>query len=231
MAEIVAQKPSFALEQVAEAFLAGALFAYAAPRRGLSSSLARLAGGALLFAASAPSFTRRLLLAGAARRRIHLRTAVEVDRPVREVFEFCRDFENFPRVVQSLHRVVDFQDGRSRWEVISPSGEVLSWDAQVTKYLPNAVIAWRSLPGSIVDCNGLIRFSPNERGGTHLEIQVDYDPGHTGFGDAVRALFDVSRTRQLEADLSRANFYLSARPQSIEVSDLPIEGDTAPSSA
>jgi uncharacterized membrane protein len=145
-------------------------------------------------------------------RRVHLRTTVEIDRPVHEVFEFCRDFENFPRVVQSLRRITDYQDGRSCWEVISPSGDVLSWDSEVTKYVPNVVIAWRSVPGSVVDCNGLIRFSPSPRG-TRLRVEVDYDPCHTGISDAIRALFDVPRTEQLEADLARATVYLRGEPR------------------
>jgi uncharacterized membrane protein len=206
----MAKRP-LAGEQVAEALLAGVLFGYSVPRRGPKAVGARLAGSALLFAAFAPALTRQLLRVGAARRRVHLRTSFQIDRPVRDVFSFCRDFENFPRVVHSLHSIVDYQDGRSRWEVRSPNGEILAWDAVVTKYVPNVVIAWRSIPGAVVDCNGLIRFSPTPRGGTRLQIAVDYDPRHTGLSDAVRALFDASGTEQLERDLARANIYLTLR--------------------
>jgi uncharacterized membrane protein len=207
---------STAAEHVAEAIVAGTLFGYASPRRGRGALAARLAGSALLVAAFAPALVRRLLRAGAARRRVHLRTTLEVDRPVHEIFEFCRDFANFPRVIQSLHSVTDFQDGRSRWEVISPRGELLSWDVQVTKYVPNVVLAWRSVAGSIVDCNGLVRFAPTSTGGTELQIEIGYDPRHTGLSDAVRALFDVSRKEQLEADLARANFYFTTQPPAPE---------------
>src|SRR5690348_6220124 len=202
-------------QHIVEALVAGALLAYAQGRdgRGRRGVAARLTASALLFAAFAPEMTRQLLRIGAARRRVRLRTTVEIDRPVHEVFEFCRDFENFPRVVQSLRRITDYQDGRSCWEVVSLSGDVLSWNSQVTKYVPNVVIAWRSVPGSVVDCNGLLRFSPSARGGTRLRVELDYDPGHTGISDAVRALFDVPRTEQLEADLARANFYLSGEPR------------------
>jgi len=202
-------------QHLVEAVIAGALLGYAQGRGGgrRRGVAARLTASALLLAAFAPELTRQLLRVGAARRRVHLRKTIEIDRPVPEVFSFCRDFENFPRVVQSLRRVTDYQDGRSCWEVISPSGDVLSWNSEVTKYVPNVVIAWRSVPGSVVDCNGLIRFSPSARGGTRLRIEVDYDPCHTGISDAVRALFDVPRTEQLEADLSRANFYLTGEPR------------------
>lgn len=199
---------------IAEAVVAGALLGYATGRgtgrhRGVA---ARLTASALLLAAFAPELTRKLLRIGASRRRVHLRTTIEIDRPIREVFEFCRDFENFPRVVQSLRRITDYQDGRSCWEVVSPSGDVLSWNSEVTKYVPNVVIAWRSVAGSVVDCNGLIRFSPSTRG-TRLRIEVDYDPCHTTISDAVRSLFDAPRTEKLEADLARANFYFSGQPR------------------
>jgi uncharacterized membrane protein len=199
-------------EQLVEATVAGVLLGYGGSNRSQRIA-ARLFGGALLVAAFAPALTRRLLRVGAARRRVHLRKTIEIDRPVHDVFEFCRDFENFPRVVQSLHNVVDYQDGRSRWEVITPGGETIAWDAEITKYVPNVVLAWRSVPGSIVDCNGIIRFSPTSRGSTRLQIEVDYDPRHTGLGDAIRALLNAPRTEQLEADLARANFYLSALPE------------------
>lgn len=198
-----------------EAVVAGALLGYAKGQhgRGPRGLAARLTASTLLAAAFAPELARQLLRIGAARRRVHLRTTVDIDRPVPEVFDFCRDFENFPRVVHSLRRIVDYQDGRSCWEVVSPSGDVLSWNSEVTKYVPNVVIAWRSVPRSVVDCNGLIRFSPSSRGGTRLRIEVDYDPCHTTISDAVRALFDTPRTEQLEAELARANFYLSGQPR------------------
>jgi uncharacterized membrane protein len=229
----MAEKRPHSGQHVVEALVAGALLAYARGDggRGRRGVAARLTASALLLAAFAPEMTRQLLRIGAARRRVHLRTTLEIDRPVHEVFEFCRDFENFPRVVQSLRRVTDYQDGRSCWEVISPSGEVLSWNSEVTKYVPNVVIAWRSVPGSVVDCNGLIRFSPSPRG-TRLRVEVDYDPCHTGISDAIRALFDVPRTEQLEADLARANFYLRGEPRRATFElDLDEDGSTAAQSA
>ena len=229
----MAEKRPHSGQHVVEALVAGALLAYARGDggRGGRGVAARLTASALLLAAFAPEMTRQLLRIGAARRRVHLRTTLEIDRPVHEVFEFCRDFENFPRVVQSLRRVTDYQDGRSCWEVISPSGEVLSWNSEVTKYVPNVVIAWRSVPGSVVDCNGLIRFSPSLRG-TRLRVEVEYDPCHTGISDAIRALFDVPRTEQLEADLARANFYLRGKPRRATFElDLDEDGSTAAQSA
>jgi uncharacterized membrane protein len=220
-------RPHFG-QNILEAVVAGALLGYAKGQRsrGPRGVAARLTASTLLLAAFAPELTRQLLRVGAARRRVHLRTTIEIDQPVPDVFDFCRDFENFPRIGHSLRRIVDYQDGRSCWEDVSPSGDALSWNSEVTKYVPNVVIAWRSVAGSVVDCNGLIRFSPSSRGGTRLRIEVDYDPCHTTISDAVRALFDAPRTEQLEADLARANFYLSGpRRAALEVS---VEDDQSP---
>ncbi len=218
-------RPHFG-QHFVEAAVAGALLGYANGNsgRGPRGVAARLTASTLLLAAFAPALTRQLLRIGAARRRVHLRTTIEIDRPVRDVFDFCRDFENFPRVVHSLRRIVDYQDGRSCWEVVSPSGDVLSWNSEVTKYVPNVVIAWRSVAGSVVDCNGLIRFSPTTRGGTRLRIEVDYDPCHTTISDAVRALFDAPRTEKLEAELARANFYFSGQPRRADL-ELDLDSD------
>src|SRR5436305_7782495 len=138
-----------ATEQLIEAILAGAVLSYA-PRRSSTRAAMRIAGAALLVAAFAPAFTRKLLRLGEARRRVRLRTTIDIDRPVHDVFEFCRDFENFPRVVQSLHEIVDHQAGRSHWTVIAPGGESLERDVQAPRYVPNVVIAWRAWPGSAV---------------------------------------------------------------------------------
>jgi uncharacterized membrane protein len=197
---------------VAEALLGGALVGFGRSRPGRLGAVARATGAGLVLAALMPAMARGVIRAGADRRRVRLRTTLLLDRSVHEVFAFCQNFENFPRVVQSLHCVTDFQDGRSRWEVLSPSGERVAWDSVVSKYVPNVVLGWRSVPGSPVDCAGLIRFAPTPAGGTRLVVEIRYDPGHTGFADAVRALVDVPREEQLRGDLSRANFYLRAGP-------------------
>src|ERR1041385_1312086 len=106
---MVETRPHFG-QNFLEAVAAGALLGYAKGHRGRGPRgvARRLTASTLLLAAFAPELTRQLLRVGAARRRVHLRTTIEIDRPVHDVFEFCRDFENFPRVVHSLRRIVDY---------------------------------------------------------------------------------------------------------------------------
>lgn len=139
---------------------------------------------------------------------------VVVERPISEVFEFCRDFENFPEVVNGFLSVTDHQDGRSRWKVQTPRGEIIEWDALVTKYVPNSVIAWESKPGSAVHASGLMRFSPLSAKETRVDISLTYLPRHTDLAEAFSALLKGSNTRRLRDDIARAPATITAREPS-----------------
>jgi len=195
------------------AALAGGALVIAGRRKGGALGLlAGLAGVGLIVQSAYQPLRRLVVRAGAARRAIHLRYSVVVDRPVHEVFEFCHDFENFPRIIAGLHSVEDYQDGRSHWTVIAPSGHKIEWDAVVTKYVPNSVIAWESVRSSPVQSSGLVRFNPSPEGGTRLDLQVDYEPGTTSVDEALHALFHEPIEDQLRADLARIGFDLGSGP-------------------
>lgn len=138
---------------------------------------------------------------------------VVVERPINDVFEFCRDFENFPQIVDVLLSVEDSQDGRSHWAVRSPTGHTVEWDASVTKYVPNSVIAWESVPGSVVQATGLMRFAPLSPTDTRVDIALTYRPVRTDFADAIRALIGTSNAQRLRADLVQASRTLAIPAQ------------------
>lgn len=134
-----------------------------------------------------------------------MRMTVVVPRPIHDVFMFCRDFENFPRIIPSLLKVEDSQDGRSHWSARTPAGRVIGWDAVVTKYVPSSVIGWESAPGSEVEATGLMRFealSPTE---TQIAVSVRYRPLHTGIADAFLALVGISNATRIRTQFEKAS--------------------------
>jgi uncharacterized membrane protein len=139
---------------------------------------------------------------------------VVVERPIVDVFEFCRDFENFPQIVDVLLSVEDSQDGRSHWAVRSPGGHAIEWDATVTKYVPNSVIAWSSVPGSDVQASGLMRFFPLSPQETRVDISLTYLPLNTRLAEAIRALVTPSNTNRLRTELTQASRQLASFPLS-----------------
>ncbi len=134
-----------------------------------------------------------------------MKMTVVVERPINGVFEFCRDFANFPEIVDILLSVEDFQDGRSHWAVRSPRGQAIEWDATVTKYVPNSVIAWESVPGSAVRASGLMRFFPLSPTQTRVDVTLTYQPRETALGEAIRALLSATNNDRLRAELNQAS--------------------------
>jgi uncharacterized membrane protein len=203
-------EPPNALELFAVAALGGALIGLS--RRGRGSTVARLAGFALVGVAARPFVTAAVTRAGARRRNIAFNSSVEIERPVADVFAFFKDFENFPRVIGAVRSVVDYQDGRSHWEVYTPSGAVLSWDAVVTKYVPNSVIAWESVVRSVVESAGVARFTAISPTRTRVELSVTHHPLLTTLKDAVRALLATDPSKTVNENLDRIRFYLESSP-------------------
>lgn len=172
---------------------------------------AAAAAAVIAAGAAAPTVARWVRGAGAARRAVDLRTTIVVERPVAEVFAFCRDFENFPRITDLLLSVEDSQDGRSHWAVRSPRGRTVGWDAVVSKYVPNSVIAWESVPGSAVAATGLMRFAPLSERETRVDLRLTYRPRRTDFLEALRALVHPANTDRLRVELAQAARELGER--------------------
>ena len=173
---------------------------------------ATLGGLALIGAAAFRPAAALLRTAGTRRRAVEFRMSFLVDQPVERVFAFCRDFENFPRFIGALRSVQDYGDGRSRWCASTPAGGTLQWDAITTKYVPNRVLAWQTVPGSRVEAMGLMRFR-REESRTCLEVVLSYRPPEdAGLRDALAALVAPSRERQLHHDLANMVQYLCTAP-------------------
>jgi len=169
----------------------------------------RLAAAAIIAGSAAPTVLRWLRRAGAARRAVDMRMTVVVERPVGEVFEFCRDFENFPTILDVPLNIQDFQDGRSRWSVQSPGGHAIEWDATVTKYVPNSVIAWESVATAPVRSSGTMRFAPLGPNATRVDLSLTYLPHHTDLGDALHALMIARANRRVRDQVAHASVALS----------------------
>jgi uncharacterized membrane protein len=178
---------------------------YGGRRRGALGTLVGLAGAGIVANAIAPVVASLVRSAGLARQAVNLHTTIIVDRPVREMFALCSNFENFPRVVGALRGVTDFDDGRSRWAIAKASGDLLEWDVIVTKYVPGQVIAWESVPNAPVESTGVVRFAPEGPDRTRLDITLRYRPASTSLGDAVRALVGPPRAPAVRAAMAKAS--------------------------
>lgn len=70
-------------------------------------------------------------------------------------------------------RVID--DRRSAWTVAGSAGADVSFEAAITRFEPNELIAWKTLPGAAVQHAGVVRFDPNPSG-TRVHVRMSYNP-------------------------------------------------------
>ena len=219
------------LDALAVAAIGGVLVGLSR-KNGRASALTRLAGVAMIGVAARPLISAAVRSAGARRRSIDVTSAVEINRPVHEVFAFFKDFENFPRVVGAVRSVLDYQDGRSHWELYTPSGNVVAWDAVVTKYVPNTVIAWESVVKSVIESAVTVRFTALSPSRTRVDLTITHRPVQSTLKDAVRALLVRQPGDLVELQLERIRFYLESLPpeQAAEATEQTSDAETSDAS-
>lgn len=180
---------------------AGTTMALYALRGGIAGVLAG-AAGALILLRTATNKPIRRLAGMSGHRAIDIHKTIHIAAPVERVFEFLANYENFPRFMRNV-RSVDLRDnGQSHWTVDGPAGISVQWDAVTTRFEPNEHIAWRTLPGSVVQHAGMIYFAPFS-GGTRVHIEMSYNPPAGALGHVVAKLFGADPKSEFDEDLMR----------------------------
>ena len=84
-----------------------------------------------------------------------------------------------------------------------PAGLPVKWTAEVIEQIPNHLIAWRTVPGSLIRHFGVIHFEPNAQGGTRVDIKLAYNPIAGAVGHVVAKLFGADPKCEMDGDLVR----------------------------
>jgi uncharacterized membrane protein len=138
-------------------------------------------------------------------RGIQVQRSVTVNKPREELFRIWRNFENLPRFMTHLQRVdVDEADGgkRSHWAAKAPLGREVEWDSEIIEERENEHVAWKSLPGSLVESMGAVQFSDAPGGrGTIVTVSMEYHPPAGSMGAAIAKMFGEEPAVQIKEDL------------------------------
>ena len=181
-----------------------ALAGYGAARRDTPGAVMATAGLGLLARAATNLEMRRLTGLGGRRRAVDVQKTITIDAHVEEVFGFWSEYESFPRFMSRVLSVrPSTRVGQSHWTVAGPGGVPVHFDAEVTQFEPNAVLAWRTLEGSLVAHAGLVRFERTDDGRTRVMVRMSYNPPGGWLGHGIAAAFGVDPKHSFDADLAR----------------------------
>ncbi|RZI44649.1 SRPBCC family protein [Herbaspirillum sp. HC18] len=177
-----------------------------AARRRLAWTTAAVAGIAVLDLLSSIDNTQRKQMGQGptATGDVLLEKSITVSRSPEECYRYWHDFESFPRFMKHLESVRLTGDNRMHWRAKGPAGSAVEWDAELVEDDPGRLIAWRSLPGSQVDNEGVVRFEPAPGGrGTILRVLMRYSPPGGIAGALAAKMFGEEPSRQIDEDLRR----------------------------
>lgn len=134
--------------------------------------------------------------------RVDVRKTINVRAPLEEVFALMSAFETFPRFMTHVRDVKRLEDGVFRWKVEGPGGAPFTWDAEVTRFVPNEVVAWRSRPGAGLQSTGVVHFERTDDG-TKVDIRLSYSPPGGMLGHGVARLLGADPRKEMNDDLLR----------------------------
>ena len=125
--------------------------------------------------------------------------SIEIDAPLRTVYDQWTQFEEFPMFMEGVHEVRQIDDKRLHW-VADVAGRRHEWDAEIVEQVPDQLIAWRSISGAHNE--GTIRFEALPENRTRVDVLIKYEPDGTVV-EKIGAALGLASAR-VRGDLKRA---------------------------
>ena len=127
--------------------------------------------------------------------------SIEIERPVRTVYNQWTQFEEFPSFMEGVESVTQLDDTHLHW-IAEIGGVRREWDAVVTEQHADERVAWKSTSGT--SNAGVVTFHKLADDRTKVMLQLDVDPEGAleRVGDALgiirrRASGDLERFKEL----------------------------------
>lgn len=100
-------------------------------------------------------------------------TSIEVERPVRTVYNQWTQFETFPRFTEGVEEVTQIDERHLHW-VTKVGRAKREFDAEITEQVPDERVSWRSTSGT--SQAGVVTFHRLGEGRTKVMLQMKVEP-------------------------------------------------------
>jgi uncharacterized membrane protein len=131
--------------------------------------------------------------------------SIEVEKPLRMVYDQWTQFEEFPRFMEGVEDVHQMDDRTLHWKA-KIGGKVEEWTAEIVQQIPDQQIAWRHTRGAVN--SGVVTFTPLEDGRCRVTLALEYDP--KGVVEKVGDMLGFV-SRRVEGDLERFKRFIEER--------------------
>jgi uncharacterized membrane protein len=131
--------------------------------------------------------------------------SVDVDLPVRTVYDQWTQFETFPKFMKGVERIDQITDTKTHW-VVEIAGKKVEFDADITEQTPDQRIAWRSRSGR--NHGGVVTFHRLGPSKTRVHLQMEYDP--QGITEKIADFLGIV-DRRMRGDLERFKEFIEAK--------------------
>ena len=131
--------------------------------------------------------------------------SIDIDLPVRTVYNQWTQFEEFPRFMEGVEQVVQINDTELRWTA-EIAGQKREWRAEITEQTPDDRIAWVARDGA--HNAGVVTFHRLNDDQTRVMLQLEFQP--EGLMETVGDRLGVVRS-QVEGDLERFKTFVESR--------------------
>jgi uncharacterized membrane protein len=165
---------------------------------------------------------KRLVGLGAGTRAVDINKTINILAPVERVFEFWRNYQNFPKFMSHVREVRETGDHQSHWVLKGPVSIPLEWDAVITAQEPNELLAWKSQPDSTIQHAGVVRFQPNANGSTTVHIHMSYNPPAGAIGHALATVLGADPKKKMDDDLIRMKTMIEEKTAAYDVAENPL---------
>jgi uncharacterized membrane protein len=178
------------------------LLLYGAKNR-KSIGKAAVVNGALLLARSILNAPVSRILGADQTIGLHIQKTISVNASPKDLYEFWKNPENYPKMFGHVNRVTAENGGTFRWQVPGPGGIPVSWTGRIVEKVPDKLVQWCSTPDSTVANRGVVRLEPQKDGRTRMHVQMSYTPPAGFLGHAVASLLGLDPKTAMDEDFLR----------------------------